>query len=462
MKNILGGIMNFLPDEIIETISMIDMQHLDVRTVTLGISLLDCIDSDAERTAENIYNKIVDNGRNLVKFADEVSRKYNVPIVNKRVSVTPIAIIGNATNNDDYTIFAKALDRAAKKIGIDFIGGFSALVDKGFTKGDINLINSIPKALSETDRVCSSVNVGSTRSGINLDAVKMMGKTIKDLAALSAGADGLAAAKFVVFTNAVPDNPFMAGAFHGVENPDLVLNVGISGPGVVRHVLSQIDKKARIEEITEAIKKVSFKITRMGELVGKEVAEKLGVDFGIIDLSLAPTPAIGDSVGNVLEEFGLESVGAYGTTFALAILNDAVKKGGAMAATRVGGLTGAFIPVSEDQGMIAATSKGYLTLEKLEAMTCVCSVGLDMIAIPGDTTESIISGIIADEMAIGMVNGKTTAVRIIPVPDKKAGDRVVFGGLLGEADIISVNNLDCSILINRGGKVSPPIQALKN
>lgn len=462
MKNILGGIMNFLPDEIIETISMIDMQHLDVRTVTLGISLLDCIDSDAERTAENIYNKIVDNGRNLVKFADEVSRKYNVPIVNKRVSVTPIAIIGNATNNDDYTIFAKALDRAAKKIGIDFIGGFSALVDKGFTKGDINLINSIPKALSETDRVCSSVNVGSTRSGINLDAVKMMGKTIKDLAALSADADGLAAAKFVVFTNAVPDNPFMAGAFHGVENPDLVLNVGISGPGVVRHVLSQIDKKARIEEITEAIKKVSFKITRMGELVGKEVAEKLGVDFGIIDLSLAPTPAIGDSVGNVLEEFGLESVGAYGTTFALAILNDAVKKGGAMAATRVGGLTGAFIPVSEDQGMIAATSKGYLTLEKLEAMTCVCSVGLDMIAIPGDTTESIISGIIADEMAIGMVNGKTTAVRIIPVPDKKAGDRVVFGGLLGEADIISVNNLDCSILINRGGKVSPPIQALKN
>lgn len=462
MKNILGGIMNFLPDEIIETISMIDMQHLDVRTVTLGISLLDCIDSDAERTAENIYNKIVDNGRNLVKFADEVSRKYNVPIVNKRVSVTPIAIIGNATNSNDYTIFAKALDRAAKKIGIDFIGGFSALVDKGFTKGDINLINSIPKALSETDRVCSSVNVGSTRSGINLDAVKMMGKTIKDLAALSADADGLAAAKFVVFTNAVPDNPFMAGAFHGVENPDLVLNVGISGPGVVRHVLSQIDKKARIEEITEAIKKVSFKITRMGELVGKEVAEKLGVDFGIIDLSLAPTPAIGDSVGNVLEEFGLESVGAYGTTFALAILNDAVKKGGAMAATRVGGLTGAFIPVSEDQGMIAATSKGYLTLEKLEAMTCVCSVGLDMIAIPGDTTESIISGIIADEMAIGMVNGKTTAVRIIPVPDKKAGDRVVFGGLLGEADIISVNNLDCSILINRGGKVSPPIQALKN
>ena len=454
--------MNLLPDEIIETISMIDMQHLDVRTVTLGISLLDCIDFDADKTARNIYNKIVENGKNLVKFADEVSSKYNVPIVNKRVSVTPISLIGNATNTDDYSIFAKALDKAAKKIGVDFIGGFSALVEKGFTKGDINLINSIPKSLSETDRVCSSVNVGSTKSGINLDAVKMMGKTIKDLANLSSYNDGLAAAKFVVFTNAVPDNPFMAGAFHGIENPDLVLNVGISGPGVVRHVLSQIDKNAKIEEITEAIKKVSFKITRMGELVGREVASKLGIDFGIIDLSLAPTPAIGDSVGNILEEFGLESVGAYGTTFSLAILNDAVKKGGLMAATRVGGLTGAFIPVSEDQGMITATSKGYLTLEKLEAMTCVCSVGLDMIAIPGDTTEAVISGIIADEMAIGMINSKTTAVRIIPVPNKKAGERVVFGGLLGEADIINVNNLDCSILINRGGKVAPPIQAFKN
>ena len=335
-------------------------------------------------------------------------------------------------------------------------------MDKGFTKGDIKLINSIPKALSETDRVCSSVNVGSTKSGINLDAVKMMGKTVKELAEFSKDEDGLAAAKFVVFTNAVPDNPFMAGAFHGVENPDVVLNVGISGPGVVRHTLANISKTAKIDEITEAIKKVSFKITRMGELIGKEVAERLGVEFGIIDLSLAPTPAVGDSVGNVLEEFGLEAVGAYGTTLALAILNDAVKKGGAMAATRVGGLTGAFIPVSEDQGMIEATSKGYLTLEKLEAMTCVCSVGLDMIAIPGDTSEAVISGIIADEMAIGMVNSKTTAVRVIPVPGKKAGDRVVFGGLLGEADIININNLDCSVLINRGGKVAPPIQALKN
>ena len=454
--------MNFLPDEILETIGMVDMQNLDVRTVTLGISLLDCIDSDAEKTAENIYNKIVLKGENLVKIADEVASKYNVPIVNKRVSVTPISIIGNATNAHDYTVFAKALDRAAKKIGIDFIGGFSALVEKGFTEGDINLINSIPKALSQTDRVCGSVNVGSTKSGINLDAVRMMGKTVKELAELSSENDGLAAAKFVVFTNAVPDNPFMAGAFHGVENPDTVLNVGISGPGVVRYALSQIDKKARIEEITETIKKISFKITRMGELIGKEVAHNLGVEFGIIDLSLAPTPALGDSVGNILEEFGLESVGAYGTIFALAILNDAVKKGGAMAASRVGGLTGAFIPVSEDQGMIEATSKGYLTLEKLEAMTCVCSVGLDMIAIPGDTSEAVVSGIIADEMAIGMINSKTTAVRIIPVPGKKAGDRVVFGGLLGEADIIGINTLDCSVLINRGGKVAPPIQALKN
>ena len=454
--------MLLLPDEILETINMISTYSLDVRTVTMGISLLDCIDPSAEKTAENIYNKIVKYGKNLVEYADEISSKYNVPIVNKRVSVTPIAIIGNSTDAEDYTIFAKALDRAATEIGIDFIGGFSALVDKGFTKGDIRLINSIPKALSSTAKVCSSVNVGSTKSGINLDAIKMMGKTVKELAQLSADQDGLAAAKFVVFTNAVPDNPFMAGAFHGVENADVVLNVGISGPGVVRHALAQVDKKAKIDEIIETIKKISFKITRMGELIGREVANKLEIEFGIIDLSLAPTPAVGDSVANVLEEFGLESVGAYGTTFALAILNDAVKKGGAMAASRVGGLTGAFIPVSEDQGMIAATSKGYLTLEKLEAMTCVCSVGLDMIAIPGDTTEAVVSGIIADEMAIGMINSKTTAVRIIPVPGKKAGDRVVFGGLLGEADIININNLDCSVLINRGGKVAPPIQALKN
>ena len=451
-----------LANEILETINMVDMQNLDVRTVTLGISLLDCIDPSAEKTAKNIYNKIVAKGKDLVSIADDVAAKYNVPIVNKRVSVTPIAIIGNATDATDYTIFAKALDDAAIEIGIDFIGGFSALVDKGFTQGDLNLINSIPNALSQTSRVCSSVNVGSTKSGINLDAVKMMGKTVKELARLSADQDGLAAAKFVVFTNAVPDNPFMAGAFHGVENGDTVLNVGISGPGVVRHTLAAIDKKAKIDDIIEAIKKVSFKITRMGELVGKEVAQNLGVEFGIIDLSLAPTPAVGDSVANVLEEFGLESVGAYGTTFALAILNDAVKKGGAMAASRVGGLTGAFIPVSEDQGMIEATSKGYLTLEKLEAMTAVCSVGLDMIVIPGETSASVISGIIADEAAIGMVNTKTTAVRVIPAIGKDVGDELDFGGLLGAGPVMPISQISNDVMINRGGRIPAPLQALKN
>jgi len=454
--------MHLFPDEILETIRMVDTQNLDVRTVTMGISLLDCIDRSAEVTADNIYNKIVRLGKDLVKTANRVSKKYGVPIVNKRVSVTPIAIIGNATDAEDYTIFAKALDKAAKEIGIDFIGGFTALVEKGYTKGDERLIASIPNALKETDRVCSSVNVGSTKAGINLDAVKRMGHTVKELARLTADKDGLGAAKFVVFTNAVSDNPFMAGAFHGVNEQDVVLNLGISGPGVVRAALSKVDKKADIGEITETIKKISFKITRMGELIGKEVAKELGINFGIVDLSLAPTPAVGDSVGNILEEFGLESVGAYGTTFALAILNDAVKKGGAMGASRVGGLTGAFIPVSEDQGMIAATSKGYLTLEKLEAMTSVCSVGLDMIAIPGDTPEHVISGLIADEMAIGMVNSKTTAVRVIPVPGKGVGDRVVFGGLLGEADIMPINSLNCSVLINRGGQVAPPIQSMKN
>ncbi len=454
--------MRILASEIIETIEMVNSQNLDIRTVTLGISLLDCIDRDHKKTAENIYNKIVKHGKNLVATADKISSKYGVPIVNKRVSVTPISIIGNSTDAQDYTVFAEAMDRAAKDIGIDFIGGFSALVEKGFTPGDEKLIASIPNALNKTERVCSSVNVGSTKAGINLNAVKLMGETVKKLAELSADRDGLAAAKFVVFTNAVSDNPFMAGAFHGVGEADVVLNLGISGPGVVRAALEKIDKKASIEAITEEIKRISFKITRMGEHVGKEVAKELGLDFGIVDLSLAPTPAVGDSVGNILEEFGLESVGAYGTTFALAILNDAVKKGGAMAASRVGGLTGAFIPVSEDQGMIAAASKGYLTLEKLEAMTSVCSVGLDMIAIPGETSSAVISGIIADEMAIGMINNKTTAVRVIPVPGKTVGDRVVFGGLLGEADIMSVNNLDCSVLINRGGNVAPPIQAMKN
>lgn len=449
-------------ESILETIEMVDMHHLDVRTVTMGISLLDCIDADGETTAKNIYEKIILKAQHLVAYADEVSQKYNVPIVNKRVSVTPIALVAGATNAIDYTIFAKALDAAAKKIGIDFIGGYTALVDRGMTKADRLLIQSLPKALSETDHVCGSVNVGSTKAGINLDAIALLGHTIKELANVSEEQDGLAAAKFVVFTNSVPDNPFMAGAYHGVENGDTVLHVGISGPGVVRHALSKISKDEPIDVLAEEIKKVSFKITRMGELIGREVADRLSVPFGIIDLSLAPTPAAGDSVGNVLEEFGIEHVGGYGTTFALAILNDAVKKGGAMAASRVGGLTGAFIPVSEDQGMIAATRDGHLTLEKLEAMTCVCSVGLDMIAIPGDTKASIISGIIADEMAIGMVNLKTTAVRIIPVPKKKAGEKVVFGGLLGEAYIMPVNTVDCSTLINRGGHVAAPLQALKN
>lgn len=454
--------MHLLPSEILETIEMVDSQCLDIRTVTMGISLLDCIDPSGEKTAEKIYNKIVKHGSKLVETADRVAEKYGVPIVNKRVSVTPIAIIGNATDADDYTIFAKALDKAAEKIGIDFIGGFTALVEKGYTPGDKKLIDSIPRALSSTNRVCSSVNVGSTKAGINLDAVNQMGKTVKQLAELSKDKDGLAAAKFVVFTNAVNDNPFMAGAFHGVTEQDVVLNLGISGPGVVRAALAKVDKKAPIEVVTDTIKKISFKITRMGELVGKEVAEELGIDFGIVDLSLAPTPAEGDSVGNILEEFGIESVGGYGTTLALAILNDAVKKGGAMGATRVGGLTGAFIPVSEDQGMIKAASEGHLTLEKLEAMTAVCSVGLDMIAIPGDTPDYVISGIIGDEMAIGMVNFKTTAVRVIPVPGKGVGDRVVFGGLLGECDIMPINMVNCSVFMNRGGKVAPPIQAMKN
>ena len=449
-------------EEIIETINMINLQNLDVRTVTLGISLLDCMDKDAKKVADNIYNKITKIGKNLVEKAEKVSKKYDVPIVNKRIAVTPISIIASSCDIDDYTIFAEALDKAAIELGIDFIGGFSALVDKGMSKSDIRLINSIPKALASTSRVCSSVNVGSTKSGINLDAVKLMGKTIKELAELTSDKDGIAAAKFVVFTNAVPDNPFMAGAFHGVENQDTVLNVGVSGPGVVRAALEKIDKTASIEKITDEIKKISFKITRMGDMIGREVAKELGVNFGIIDLSLAPTPAKGDSVGNVLEEFGLEAVGAYGTTFCLALLNDAVKKGGLMAASRVGGLSGAFIPVSEDDAMIQATAKGYLNLEKLEAMTAVCSVGLDMIAIPGDTSESVISGIIADEMAIGMINTKTTAVRIIPVPNKKAGDIAEFGGLLGYAKIISINNLDCSTLINRGGQASAPLHSLKN
>lgn len=454
--------MLFSHEQILETIDMTNLQNLDVRTVTLGISLLDCMGEDVNEVCDKIYNKIIRIGKDLVNFANEVSKKYDIPIVNKRISVTPISIIASSCKCDDYTIFAKTLDKAANYLGIDFIGGFSALVDKGLSESDIKLINSIPNALSKTERVCGSLNVGSTKHGINLDAIKMAGKTIKQLAELSKDKDGIAAAKFVVFTNAVSDNPFMAGAFHGIENQDVVLSVGISGPGVVRAALSKMPKNASIEKITEEIKKTSFKITRMGDLIGREVAKKLNVNFGIIDLSLAPTPLKGDSVADVLELFGLESVGAYGTTFALALLNDAIKKGGLMASSKVGGLSGAFIPVSEDATMISATEKGYLNLEKLEAMTAVCSVGLDMIAIPGDTSEYVISGIIADEMAIGMINSKTTAVRIIPVPNKKEGDLAVFGGLLGHAKIMRVNNLDCKTLIDRGGFAPAPLHSLKN
>lgn len=454
--------MNYLTEEIMETIQMIALQHLDIRTATLGINLLDCITGDAKKTNAKIYEKIVKKGSSLVETARKVSAKYGIPIINKRVSVTPISLVAGATNSTDYTLFARTMDKAAREIGIDFIGGFSALVQKGCSKADGLLMKAIPQALAETEKVCSSVNVASTRAGVNLDAIKTMGLVIKDTALNTSDDQGLGAAKLVVFCNAVSDNPFMAGAFHGVEEADTVLNVGISGPGVVRSALQGLDKSAPIGTVAETIKKISFKITRMGELVGREIADGLGVPFGIIDLSLAPTPAVGDSVANILEEFGLESVGAYGTTLALAILNDSVKKGGAMAVSRVGGLSGAFIPVSEDQGMIKATREGKLNLEKLEAMTAVCSVGLDMIVIPGETKAPVISGIIADQAAIGLINNKTTAVRIIPAPGKKPGDKVVFGGLLGEAYVMNVNNLDCSTLINRGGMVGAPLNSLKN
>lgn len=454
--------MLYLPEEIVETIEMIGLQNLDIRTVTLGLSLMDCIERDHKRTADNIYNKIVRYGRELASIAEEVSAMYGIPIVNKRVSVTPISLVAGATDCDNYTIFAEALDRAAEELKIDFIGGFSALVEKGCTIGDRRLLDSVPEALANTSRVCSSINLASTKAGVNFDAVGEMGRIIKETARLTESAGGIGAAKLVVFANAVNDNPFMAGAFHGICEAEATLNVGISGPGVVRAALAKLDRSLPINELAEVIKKTSFKITRVGELVGREVASRLGVEFGILDLSLAPTPAVGDSVGNILEEFGLEAVGAYGTTMALAILNDAVKKGGAMAASRVGGLSGAFIPVSEDQGMIEATRKGHLTLEKLEAMTAVCSVGLDMFAIPGDTPEAIISGIIADELAIGLINNKTTAVRVIPAPGKRAGDKVSFGGLLGEAYVMDINRLDCSQFISRGGFVAPPLSSLRN
>ncbi|QYN45228.1 PFL family protein [Gilliamella sp. ESL0441] len=447
--------------QILETIKMIEEEKLDIRTITMGISLLDCIDSDGEKARQKIYDKITKLAKNLVKVGDQITSEFGIPIINKRISVTPISLIAGASNDSDYVAFAKTLDQAAKAVGVNFIGGFSALVQKGYHKGDEILIKSIPQALAQTERVCSSVNVGSTQTGINMDAVKQMGHIIKEAAALTADNSSMACAKLVVFANAVEDNPFMAGAFHGVGEADCVINVGVSGPGVVKRALEKV-KGQPFDVVAETIKKTAFKITRMGQLVGKEASERLGVKFGIVDLSLAPTPAIGDSVAHILEEMGLEVVGTHGTTAALAMLNDAVKKGGVMACGHVGGLSGAFIPVSEDAGMIDAVNKGALNLEKLEAMTCVCSVGLDMIAIPGDTPAETISAIIADEAAIGVINHKTTAVRIIPAVGLTVGDNIEFGGLLGHAPVMPVNKYSSFDFINRGGRIPAPIHSFKN
>ena len=449
--------------EVNETNNMITQEKLDVRTITMGISLLDCIDSSVEKVCENVYNKITTLAKNLVSTGKDIEKEYGIPIVNKRISVTPIALVGSAAckTTDDFVEIAKSLDRAAKEVGVNFLGGYSALVSKGMTKAEELLIRSIPKALAVTERVCSSVNIGSTKTGINMDAVRLMGNIVKEAAEYTKDQDSLGCAKLVVFCNAPDDNPFMAGAFHGVTEADAIINVGVSGPGVVMHAISQV-RGQNFEVLCETIKKTAFKITRVGQLVAQEASRRLGIPFGIIDLSLAPTPAVGDSVAEILEEIGLEEVGAPGTTAALAMLNDQVKKGGIMASSYVGGLSGAFIPVSEDQGMIDAVKEGSLTIEKLEAMTCVCSVGLDMIAIPGDTSAETISGIIADEAAIGMVNQKTTAVRVIPAYGKKAGDVVEFGGLLGYAPVMPVNTFDCSRFVNRGGRIPAPIHSFKN
>lgn len=447
--------------EVQETNKMIQEANLDVRTITMGISLMDCIDSDVKKLTTKIYDKITKNAANLVKTGDEIGAEFGVPIVNKRISVTPIALVGGSCGSSAYIEIAKTLDRAAKEVGVNFIGGYSALVQKGCTKGDRDLINSIPEALSITERICSSINVGSSRNGINMDAVKQMGQTIKEMAFLTKDQGSIACAKFVVFCNAVEDNPFMAGAFHGVGERDMVINVGVSGPGVVKRALEDV-RGADFETVCETVKKTAFKITRVGQLVAQEASNRLGIPFGIIDLSLAPTPAVGDSIAEIFNEMGLEHAGAPGTTAALAMLNDNVKKGGVMASSYVGGLSGAFIPVSEDHGMIDAVNAGALTLEKLEAMTCVCSVGLDMIAIPGDTSAETISGIIADEMAIGMVNNKTTAVRLIPVIGANIGDTVEFGGLLGYAPVMPVNKFSCEAFIKRGGRIPAPIHSFKN
>ena len=449
--------------EVIETNDMIDKDLLDVRTITIGISLLDCIDTDLNKLCKNIYDKITNTAKDLVRVGDEISKDFGVPIVNKRISVTPIALVGGSAckTKEDFVQIAKTLDKAAKDLGVNFLGGYSAIVSKGITVADRLLIESIPQAMNETDFICSSVNLGSTKTGLNMDAVRLMGKIVKDTAIMTADRDSIGCAKLVVFCNAPDDNPFMAGAFHGVTEADAIINVGVSGPGVVRAALKKAEGE-NFEVLCETIKKTAFKITRVGQLVAREASKRLGIPFGIIDLSLAPTPSVGDSVAEILEEIGLERVGAPGTTAALALLNDQVKKGGVMASSYVGGLSGAFIPVSEDQGMIDAVNAGALTLEKLEAMTCVCSVGLDMIAIPGDTSEETIAGIIADEAAIGMINQKTTAVRLIPVIGKGEGEVVEFGGLLGYAPIMPVNSFSCEKFVNRGGRIPAPIHSFKN
>lgn len=449
--------------EVNETNKMIEQENLDVRTITLGISLLDCIDSDLNEVNRKIYERITTLAKNLVATGEKIEHKYGIPIVNKRISVTPIAIVGSAACKcpEDYVTIAETLDKAAKEVGVNFIGGYSALVSKGMTAYDEYLIRSIPQALAKTERVCSSVNLGSTKTGLNMDAVRLMGEIVKQTAEYTRESDSLGCAKLVVFCNAPDDNPFMAGAFHGVTEADAVINVGVSGPGVVKTALEKVRGES-FEVLCETIKKTAFKITRVGQLVAQEASKALGIPFGIIDLSLAPTPAIGDSVADILKEIGLEHPGAPGTTAALALLNDQVKKGGVMASSYVGGLSGAFIPVSEDQGMIDAVVAGALTIEKLEAMTCVCSVGLDMIAIPGDTSAATIAGMIADEMAIGMVNQKTTAVRVIPVIGKGVGETVEFGGLLGYAPIMPVNRFSCEAFVNREGRIPAPIHSFKN
>jgi len=453
--------MLYTPFEIKETVDMFMRYKLDIRAITLGISLMDCVCSSGEATRKKIREKLLRVAGPLVKTGCDIETEYGIPIINKRISVTPIALVASSCEENDFLPFAETLDEAAKELGIDFIGGFSALVHKGMTYGAEKLIKSLPSSLSKTAKVCASVNVASTKSGINMDAVRLMGETIKQIAEATADKDGIGCAKLVVFCNAPEDNPFMAGAFHGIGDAETVLNVGVSGPGVIKAALENC-KDMSFDELADVIKNTAFKITRMGQLVGKEAARRIGVPFGILDLSLAPTPAVGDSVARILEEMGLETCGTHGTTAALAMLTDMVKKGGVMASTHVGGFSGAFIPVSEDEGMVAAVKSGHISLDKLEAMTCVCSVGLDMIPIPGDTSASTIAAIIADEMAIGMVNNKTTAVRVIPVPNKKAGDWAEFGGLLGGSPVMAVNSANSGIFINRGGRIPAPIHSFRN